>query len=116
MEEVNRETVQYFQSILNRVVTNHETEWEDFLNHIPTVINEEDNEELYKSISMEDVKLATFQLKLDKAPGLDGFLAKFYQVFWDIIYDDSHKADEEPRRRIAMLSTLNHTFITLVPK
>lgn len=33
----------------------------------------------------EEVKSVIFQLNLDKAPTLDGFLANFFQKFWDIV-------------------------------
>lgn len=116
MEEVNHEAVHYFETLLNRKSEDHAGEREHFLNHIPSLITEEDNKELFKPISIVEVQKATFQLGADKAPGPDGFPARFYQVFWDIIGGDLHKAVEESRRRMAMIGTLNHTFITMIPK
>jgi hypothetical protein len=31
---------------------------------------------------------AIMEMKMNKAPGPDGFPAEFYQVFWDTIKDD----------------------------
>jgi hypothetical protein len=36
----------------------------------------------------KEVKEAIFDMKHNKALGPDGFLAKFYQIFWEIIKDD----------------------------
>jgi len=51
----------------------------------------------------------------NKAPGLDGFPAEFYQQFWDVIkgdlmnmFHDLHKGD--------LLFSLNFGVITLLPK
>ncbi len=35
--------------------------------------------------SLEEIKIAVFQLGRDKAPGPDDFPLYFYQVFWDTI-------------------------------
>jgi hypothetical protein len=34
---------------------------------------------------MDEVREAIFQMEHNKVPGLDGFLAKFYQACWKII-------------------------------
>jgi hypothetical protein len=54
---------------------------------IPQVSIEENN--LRTALYIEEkVKKAVFQMKHNKAPGLDGFLAEFYQNFWEIIMFD----------------------------
>jgi hypothetical protein len=47
-----------------------------------------ENVALTSLFSKEEVKVAIFQMEHNKAPGPDGFLAEFYQVFWSIIKDD----------------------------
>jgi hypothetical protein len=39
-------------------------------------------------ITEQEVKEAIFQMKHNKAPGPDGFLAEFYQFFWETIKVD----------------------------
>lgn len=49
------------------------------------------NRILEAKITKEDVKKALFDMDLDKAPGLDGFSARFLQVYWPIVEKDLHK-------------------------
>jgi hypothetical protein len=62
------------------------------------------------------VKEAMFQMEHNKAPGLDGFMAEFYQVCWEItksdlmaLFSDFHKEDLN-------IFSLNFGIITLIPK
>jgi len=41
----------------------------------------EENEFLMAPFSEHDIREAVFQMENNKAPGPDGFLAKFYQYF-----------------------------------
>lgn len=71
---------------------------------------------LYEPIILEEEKRATFQLGVDKAPRLNGFSARFFQAFWDIIGTDVHLVVEESRKKTTVLGAFNHTFIALIPK
>jgi hypothetical protein len=48
----------------------------------------EENALLTAEYSVEEVRKAVFQMDHNKPPGLDGFSAKFYQIFWDTIKSD----------------------------
>ena len=52
----------------------------------------------------------------DKSPGPDGFQAFFFQKCWDIIGIDLWKALEAMRNGGSLLSEINFTFLTLIPK
>jgi mannosylglycoprotein endo-beta-mannosidase len=54
---------------------------------IPQVLDLE-NEFLTSPFTEEEVRVAIFQMEHNKAPGLNGFPSKFYQVFWGLIKDD----------------------------
>jgi hypothetical protein len=43
---------------------------------------------LVDEFSEKEIREAAFQMKHNKTPGPDGFLAEFYQVFWILIKDD----------------------------
>lgn len=66
--------------------------------------------------NMEEIKILTFHMGLDKALGLDGFPTIFYHTYWDIIKYDLLRETKESRRKSTILGAINHTFIALVPK
>jgi hypothetical protein len=53
-----------------------------------TLIKEEDNTELNKEVTVEEVKDVINQFDPDKAPGPDGFTLHFYRNCWTIIKTD----------------------------
>lgn len=75
-----------------------------------------ENVALTSLFSKEEVKVAIFQMEHNKAPGPDGFLAEFYQVFWSIIKDDLMSLFLEYHTRELPLYSLNFGTIILLPK
>jgi hypothetical protein len=51
-------------------------------------VSVEENNLLIRSFTEEEVREAVFQMEHNKASGPDGFPAKFYQAYWDIIKED----------------------------
>ncbi|XP_057452127.1 uncharacterized protein LOC130743933 [Lotus japonicus] len=64
----------------------------------------------------EDVEEALFQMHPTKAPGADGFLALFYQRFWDVIGDDVAEFCLQILHGHVSPGIINHTMIVLIPK
>jgi hypothetical protein len=62
------------------------------------------------------VKEAVFQMEHKKAPGLDGFPAEFYQVFWGVIKECLLPLFTDLHREALDLYSLNFGIITLIPK
>ena len=57
-----------------------------------------------------------FQMEHNKAPGPDGFLVEFYQVFWNLIKDDLMAFFTDFHKEDLNLYSLNFGIITLIPK
>ena len=51
-----------------------------------------------------------------KVPGLDGFTTDFFHHCWDLIKEEVRQVMEESRTFGQVLTTLNATFLTLIPK
>jgi hypothetical protein len=79
-------------------------------------ISMEDNEKLDVVFTEREVKKAIFQMKHNKTPGLDGFLAEFYQIFWEIIKGDLMALFKELHEGNLPNFNLNFGIITLLPK
>jgi hypothetical protein len=71
---------------------------------------------LIREVTDMEIKSTLFQLNPDKAPGPDGFNAKFFQLHWDIISQDISKAVRYFFKHKKFVRELNHTFLTLVSK
>lgn len=82
-EELKKAAHNHFKNLLT---ANEETiEYENFLQHTQKKIREEQNVEMNKEISEEEVVAAIWSLHPDKAPGPNGFTIAFYKQHWKTI-------------------------------
>jgi hypothetical protein len=66
--------------------------------------------------SEQDVYKAIASMKHNKAPGPDGFPAKFYQTFWAVIKHDLMALFAQLHEDNIPLFKLNFGVVTLLPK
>lgn len=71
---------------------------------------------LIRDVTDNEIKSTMFQINPDKAPGPDGFNARFFQLHWDSIGLDMCKAVRYFFTHKKLVREINHTFLTLVPK
>jgi hypothetical protein len=81
-----------------------------------TQISPVDNEKLVAVFTEQEVKETVFKMKYNKAPGPDGFLAEFYQIFWEAIKGDLMSLFKDFYENKLPLFNLNFEIITLLPK
>jgi hypothetical protein len=62
------------------------------------------------------VDQAVKEMPLGKAPGPDGFTTDFFHLCWPMIREEVWKLVEESITSGKVLSALNATFLTLIPK
>jgi hypothetical protein len=79
-------------------------------------ISAEDNEHLIANFTEKEVKEAIFQMKHNKTLVPGGFLAEFYQVFWEIIKGNLMALFKQFQEGKLPLFNLNFGIITLLPK
>ncbi|KAL5773661.1 hypothetical protein ACOSQ2_013585 [Xanthoceras sorbifolium] len=71
---------------------------------------------LDSDFTREDVRKALFQMAPSKAPGLDGFMAGFYQRFWSIVGDKVTAACLGVLNNGQSITDINSTLIVLISK
>lgn len=61
---------------------------DELLACVPIRVNDAMNVELDKNFTEEEVRAALFQMAPSKAPGVDGFMAGFFQRHWELLRGD----------------------------
>eukprot|EP00253_Pinus_taeda_P032235 PITA_32235 len=74
------------------------------------------NRSLEAEITKEEVKKALFDMDSDKAPGLDGFSARFLKVCWLIVEKDLFKMIQKSQNSQKIGGSTNSAFLALIPK
>ena len=86
------------------------------LDSIPRIVTAEMNENLTENFQAWEIELALKQIAPLKAPGPDGMPPLFYQNFWELVRGDVIHDVLCFLNSGSIPNSLNHTFITLIPK
>ena len=86
------------------------------LSIVPNLIKEDINLKLVEEVSQQEIKEALNQMHPDKAPGLDGFTARFYQQCWGIIKSNLTKMIRKSQSSSKLGGSTNSAFLALIPK
>nr|GEX03803.1 RNA-directed DNA polymerase, eukaryota, reverse transcriptase zinc-binding domain protein [Tanacetum cinerariifolium] len=84
-EEVANQFMKHFKSFLGIKDKPDELQYEGIFDK---TVNSIDAEEMIAQINDTEIKNAIFDIEDDKAPGPDGFTAKFFKVAWDVVGKD----------------------------
>jgi len=74
------------------------------------------NDVLCAPYTKTEVEGALHQMHPHKAPGPDGMNALFYHKFWGVVGDDVSNAVLDILHGHSIPPSMNHTFVTLIPK
>lgn len=79
-------------------------------------ITTEENEELIKPFSLQELEEVVHSMRDGSAPGLDGFSSVYFKVFWNQIKKVLLEILQDLRDRNLDLFRLNYGIITMIPK
>ncbi|XP_059073688.1 uncharacterized protein LOC131874365 [Cryptomeria japonica] len=116
VEDINKEVVDLFLSLLSKDNESNVEQQQEGLNVIPKLITATQNQALMKPIQVEEVRNAVFSMEGDKAPRSDGFPTFFYQNLWEVVGFEVWEVVEESRSRASVAKDPNCTLIALIPK
>ena len=114
--EIEAELINHFQIVHQEPQIDKQPAIERLTQNIPRIIMKEHNQLLLRPVTPQEVDMAMKQLKEGKALGPDGFTTTFFNTFWDLIKEEVWQVVEESRTLHWLLTSLNSTFITLIPK
>lgn len=80
------------------------------------ILSVQDNDDLTKPFTMEEIKHALFSMKPDKALGPDNIPIEFFQAAWPIVSSDIFNMFQEFHKGTLEVQRLNYGIITLLPK
>ncbi|XP_062079953.1 uncharacterized protein LOC133784657 [Humulus lupulus] len=84
--------------------------------HLGPILSLDDQTELLKPFTFQDVKIAMFSIKAVKSPGPDGFGAGFFKSLWSVIGKEVATTVLEFFDTGCIPKALNNTILTLIPK
>ena len=113
MSEIRR----FYKTLFTRKSTKTEGECLEFLTNVPLPsITEEQNNELNKPITKEELKLALKNSKNGKSPGTDGLPREFYVIFWNEIEDLLYNSLNEAKTIGSLFPSQRQAIIKLLDK
>jgi hypothetical protein len=80
------------------------------------MLSEEGKDSLIKPFFEEEVRRAIFEMRVDSAPGPNGFVVQFLKSFWSIIKGVYMAMIKDFHEGVLDIKRLNYGVITLVPK
>ncbi|XP_075092253.1 uncharacterized protein LOC142172518 [Nicotiana tabacum] len=112
-KEIAEEVIRFYEDQFTEIVTPSLFEIVDYVTNL---INNEQNAELIKQPTKEEVKEAVFGLNGDSAGGPDGMTGKIYHSCWDIIGDDLFYMVWALFNGPELPKCVTHTNLVLIPK
>uniref|UniRef100_A0A0V0IRY6 Putative ovule protein n=1 Tax=Solanum chacoense TaxID=4108 RepID=A0A0V0IRY6_SOLCH len=83
---------------------------------IPRIITKEQNQEMKRVPTKEEVKHVVFELNGDSASGQDGYSGKFFQSCWEIIGESVWNMVRAFFSGYELPRYITHTNLVLIPK
>eukprot|EP00253_Pinus_taeda_P004094 PITA_04094 len=108
--------VQHLLSIAKEPLLDKSKFINKFTRYIPKLVTREDNHNLNRPVSEDEVNEVVNEMQNGKAPGPDGFNVDFFKARWKTIKQDILDAVEDSRKSKSVLKALNASFIALILK
>eukprot|EP00253_Pinus_taeda_P017777 PITA_17777 len=88
----------------------------DFLSPIENKITADQNNELEKEVTVEEIEWSIFIMAQEKAPGPDGFTVAFYRTHWEIIKKDFVRMVNNFFSKSKLGNNIKSSHLALIPK
>jgi hypothetical protein len=115
-EELKKAAVQHFQQRFIAHSDLHLPEKVSIAGLFPQFISAVEDNELYKPVSLAEIKDILIHFNKERSPGPDGWTSEFFIFFFDLVGEDLLQMVEDSRTRGKISGSLNATFLVLIPK
>ena len=114
--EIQSAAVSYFQKLFSDSSPSISITDEGISSYVDRSLPSGSIVDLLRLVTDDEIKLAIFKTKPDKAPGPDGYTAGFFQKMWHVVGADVCAAVKSFFESGRLLKEFNCTAITLIPK
>ena len=113
-ENVPVQFVKHFEKFLGAKIDTSQIDNTEEL--FRTQVTQSEAEKMCSVVSIDEIKEALKSIDDSKAPGPDGYTAKFFKSAWPVVGEDLCNAVKEFFNSGKILGEINATIISLVPK
>ncbi|GKD99172.1 RNA-directed DNA polymerase, eukaryota, reverse transcriptase zinc-binding domain protein, partial [Tanacetum coccineum] len=106
----------FYKMLKGRSINAHVSSIDAYEDLFTTKLSPYEASQMIKPITDNEIKKVMFSTADNKAPGPDGFSAKFFKATWHIVGSDVWSAVKEFFSSGKLLDELNATIISLIPK
>lgn len=114
IEEIKKEAHNHYKNLLS--ASHQQVDSEEFLQQIKKKISEQQNRDLDKEVTEEEIREAVWSLHPEKALGLDGFTIAFYRNHWETIKKDLVRMIKNVFKKYKVGGNTKASFLVLIPK
>ena len=84
--------------------------------NLPTSITVDENVELMKPVTFQEIHFILSLSKNDKSVGLDGIAVEVYRTLFDVLGEDLLQVVDDSQKNGKIHAMFNTTFVALIPK
>nr|XP_027086510.1 uncharacterized protein LOC113708247 [Coffea arabica] len=110
---IGAEAIRYFEGLFT---DQRPASSSELLQHIPTILTDEENDLLEQFPSAVEIRNAVFAMDGESAPGPDGYTGKFFTVAWSVVGADVVSAVCSFFCGAELPRAITATSIALIPK
>ena len=114
-EAIARAGVHHFESLFQEEANINLPEIVQSVGYFPTSISVDDNCDLMKPITLQDIQFILYSSKNDKILGPNGIPVEVYRCLFDVLGEDLLRVIELSRISGKIPAVFNSTFISLIP-
>jgi hypothetical protein len=115
-QAIKNEAIKYFKTFFRDTGHNSIVDQINSVRLFPSFVREDELLLLEKVVSKDEIYEILRGFAKDKSPGPDGWTVEFFLSFFELVGQDLLDMVEETRIRGEVISSINSTFLALIPK
>jgi hypothetical protein len=115
-QAIKEEAVSHFTQFFKARDSPYLSESSSIANLYPSMVTEEEADDLYRPVTLLELKDILNHFKKERSPGPDGWTSEFFIHFFDLVGEDILQMVEHSRLNGKVIGSINSTFLALIPK